>query len=409
MRMGNVLQHPFRIVCVGDPSIKAHRYRLSGVFRYAAEHADLAIVSLGFDYNHGFRKSLEAIRHRITENHPDALVTTKLVVFPDEQTPLVRPDVPTACTQLIDEPTTAALPIDVLGIIDDKAICRAAVDLALKRGATNFAYVDTAFPTEKSRSELRFTHYQNLLASNGHTLVRGPTAWSRDEFANLRRLADWLGTLPKPCTVFTYADNRAHIVIDACHLAHLRVPDQVSVIGIDNDTEICETVQPSITSILPDFELGGYLAAQALHQILLSGKRPEKAVVYRYGVKAVIERGSTQDLRGGGRLVSQAQQIISEEFADPSLSAAGLAKRLNASRQLIDLRFREILGRTVHAEIERLRIAKAQILLRDSARNIGEIIPACGYTNPDTFRNAFKSATGLTPRGWRQGLSPNVV
>ena len=190
---------------------------------------------------------------------------------------------------------------------------------SIRRGQTHFAYVDTTFPTERERSEWRFDIYRRLLGAEGRTLARYPSSRSRDEFANLRHLADWLTSLPKPCMVFAYADNRAPAVIDACHLAHLSIPDQVSVIGIDNDPEICEMVQPTLTSVYPDFERSGYLAAQALHRILRAGKRPRKPIVYHYGVKTIVERGSTQDLRGGGRLVSQAQQIIAESLADPPM------------------------------------------------------------------------------------------
>lgn len=394
-------ERPFRIVCAGDPSIKAHRYRLSGVFRYASEHPDLAIVCVNFAIRHLNGKVLSEIRTRIAANHPDALICSPEVAFDSGRLAAPLPDIPIACTQMADLPTSLAIPSDVLGILDDEALCRAAVDLALKRGEANFAYVDTMIPTERFRSDLRFEAFRKLLAAHGQQLTRCPIARSRDDFENLRRLSEWLAALPKHCTVFAYADNRAHTVIDACHLAHLKIPDQISVIGIDNDTEICEILQPTLTSVYPDFELGGYLAAQELHRILRSGRRRKKPIVFRYGVKAVVERGSTQDLRGGGRLVSLAQQIIADSFTDATLSASVIARRLHASRQLLDLRFREILGHTVHAEIERLRIVEAERLLRGSTRSIGEIILACGYTNPDTFRNAFKSRTGTTPRAFR--------
>ena len=394
---------PFRIVCVGDPSVKSSRYRLSGAIRYAAEQADLTVISVNIDASRMNSRATLDILRKITDNHPDALINLQTLFNALRENSQALPDIPTAVPVSLDISTKGHThPVDVLGILDDEALCRAAIELALKRGQTNFAYVDTTIPCEHERSEWRFDIYHRLLNEEGHALVRYPAIRSRDEFRNLRHLADWLTSLPKPCMVFAYADNRAHTVIDACHLAHLNVPGQVNVIGIDNDPEICEMVQPTLTSVYPDFELGGYLAAQALHRILREGKRPRKPIVYRYGVKALVERGSTQDLRGGGRLVSQAQQIIAESLADPKLSAPLLARRLNASRQLVDLRFREIIGRSAHAEIERLRIEKAKALLRRGDRTISEVFHACGYTNPDTFRNAFKASTGVTPSNWRK-------
>ena len=401
--MVNSTSQPFRIVSVGDPSAKASRYRLSGALRYAAAHADLTVISVNFDASRITSQSILDVMRKITDNHPDALIILQSLFKTLRENPQASPDIPTALPVSFDiAPKGPAHPVDVLGVLDDEALCRTAIEFALRRGQTNFAYVDTTFSNERDRSDLRFDHFRRLLGAEGHALVRYPAIRSRDEFKNLRHLADWLSSLPKPCMVFAYADNRAHAVIDACHLAHLNIPDQVSVIGIDNDPEICEMVQPTLTSVYPDFELGGYLAAQALHRILREGKRPRKPIVYHYGVKTIVERGSTQDLRGGGRLVSLAQQIIAASLADPMLSAPFLAKRLNASRQLVDLRFREIIGRSAHAEIERLRIEKAKSLLRRDDRTITEIIRACGYANPDTFRNAFKASTGVTPSDWRK-------
>lgn len=178
------------------------------------------------------------------------------------------------------------------------------------------------------------------------------------------------------------------------------VPEQISIVGIDNQVELCENANPSLTSIWPDFEQCGFLAAQTLHDILRNG-RPRRPLRLSYGLKDIVERNSTLDQRGGGRLVSQVLKILQSDYANARLNVPDVARRLNVSRQLLDLRFREILGHSVHAELERLRLDKARQLLKGTDFPIGEIAAKCGYNSPNAFRHAFSAVSDISPRLWR--------
>ena len=134
------------------------------------------------------------------------------------------------------------------------------------------------------------------------------------------------------------SDRDAHKTLDACHLAHLMVPNQVNIIGVDNNTELCENVLPTLSSVQPEFERSGYLAAEALYAFL-KGRKPRKRLVF--GVQTVVERNSTRDLRGGRLLVSRATDIIRSRFTDSAFRAEHLAAKLKVSRQLLDLRPRK--------------------------------------------------------------------
>ena len=206
--------------------------------------------------------------------------------------------------------------------------------------------------------------------------------------------AEWLSSLPNPCAVMAYADDIARIAIDACNYAHLAVPEQIQVIGVDNDIDICENTQPSITSIWPDFYEAGRRGIELLHKIIL-GARPQKATSRSYGVRTLIERASTVDLRGGGRVVSLANNYLRQNFRS-RLNISDLAKSLNVSRRLLDIRYREIMGRTIHEEWSRLRLEEAKRLL-SGGMPVDSVFSRCGFSTIVAFRKAFKSHFGVNP------------
>ena len=396
-----------RTICIAHlfhPEIKASRYVHSGILRYARNHCDLLIRSiLPGSYLLTATPDYSDVRQKLRDLNPDGVVSPASWLAPAPGEPSLPETLHSACVNEYADRTPSSNPRRITGYLDDQAIVHAAVDLALRRQHRHFAYVDSLIPVERRRSDMRARLYEQELSLSGYELhrLRQEASASFDE--NLQELGIWLKTLPKPCMVFAYADERARDVIDACHLVRLAIPDQINVIGIDNDAEICEMVEPTLTSIQPDFELGGYLLAQALHRRILSNRVPKRGMTLTYGVKSVIERGTTQDLRGGGRLVIRAQALIRNSLADSMLRAPRIAAALNVSRQLLDLRFREIVGRTVRDEIERLRIEKACELLRTNARlTIAEVMSACGYVNANSFRSAFKAWTQNAPAEFRR-------
>jgi LacI family transcriptional regulator len=216
---------------------------------------------------------------------------------------------------------------------------------------------------------------------------------------NISQLADWLANLPLPCGVMAYNDSRAQTVIDACHMAHLRIPDQIQVIGVDNEEEICENTFPTLTSILPDFEGSGYLAAQLLDRMLKKGM-PRKDIVYKYGVKSVVERASTQDLCGGGRLVTQACEFI-RLHAGEKINVETVSNALNVSRRTLELRFREIRGEGIAEVLRRKRLERVCQLLKETHRSISDISYNSGFASPTHLKALFKKVYGMTMGEWR--------
>ena len=366
----------YRIGTVCDRTIKAERERLSGILNYISLHPNLYLEIFTRDKQ---RQMLQAKLDGVIGHF-----TAKPQHGRNRRMPVVELELP-------------LLHPDVNIIIDNTAIAQCAFTHFRARGFDNYAYVGSNHPHEAPYSRERENAFRSAAANAGcgcqvYRSLRSKTGHRQP--SDIPALAKWLSGLPKPCAVMAYADSIALLIIDACHYAHLTIPEQIQVIGVDNDTDICENTQPSITSIWPDFYEAGRLAAEMLHKIILNG-RPAKSISLTYGVRALIERTSTVDLRGGGRLVSLANNYLRQNFRS-RLNISTLAKSLNVSRRLLEIRYREIMGRTVHEEWSRLRLEEAKRLLL-AHLPVESVFERCGFSTVAAFRKAFKSHCGINP------------
>lgn len=375
--MSSLVSYHIGTVC--NRQIPAERERLSGILNYVSHHPELHLEI--FTHNQ---------RPRILKAELDGIIgrflaKSQFKLF--QRMPVVQ----------LENPVFRS---DAAISIDNEAIADCAFSHFRKRGFTDYAYVCSDNPKESAHSCEREKAFRSAAENAGFTCqiyrFRRQTS-PRPQMSKLHPLSKWLSGLPKPCAVMTYSDDIALLTIDACHYAHLAVPEQIQIIGVDNDLAICENAQPEITSIWPDFYEAGRRAAEILHKIILNG-RPAKAITLKYGVRAIVERTSTVDLRGGGRLVSLANSYLRQNFRS-RLSISDLAKSLNVSRRLLEIRYREIMGRTVHEEWSRLRLEEAKRLL--SARlPVESVFERCGFSTVAAFRKAFKSHCEVNPSEW---------
>lgn len=383
MRMEQTRQ--FLIATVGDRRIKAERERLSGILRYVSEHADLHLeIFAQDDARRMLREKLDGAVGRFSPKVQTALLARLPVV------------------QVEDPPVGRAKFISV----DNAAVAECAFDYFRKRGLVNYAYVASNNPDEAIRSRERETAFRADAEAAGFecAVYRFPRdRATRRQASEIPALAKWLSGLPTPCAVMAYADDVALLVLDACHYAHISVPEQIQLVGVDNDIDICENTQPGITSVWPDFYEAGRRAAEILHHILLKSSR-SPARHESYGIRQIVERASTIDLRGGSRIVSLANNYLRQNFRS-RLSVVDLAKQLNVSRRLLDLRYREITGSTIHREWDRLRLEEARRLLADGYP-VKTVFERCGFGTVVAFRKAFKSRYGVTPC-WQENVMPS--
>lgn len=217
------------------------------------------------------------------------------------------------------------------------------------------------------------------------------------------RLREWLLALQKPCAILAAYDIRARNVIDACVQADISVPDEVVVLGVDNDDVFCETSSPTLSSIAMTTEEAGFHAAEVLDEAM-SGRRrvgdggePERIP---YVAKAVVERRSTAQDATSDALVRRCRALIEANVAR-HFGVADLARSLFVSRRTLELRFRAATGRTVAEEIVEQRVRRAKALLVQRSMNQAQIAAACGFTDASHMNVVFQRLCGATPGAFR--------
>jgi LacI family transcriptional regulator len=211
-------------------------------------------------------------------------------------------------------------------------------------------------------------------------------------------LPRWVRLLPKPVAILACNDIRGQQLINACRESEIRMPEEVAVLGVDNDEIICRLCRPTLSTIEPDVEKIGYLAAE-----LIAAQLEGRAVKASYHVppRRVFERRSTDTVAAGHPAVAQAARLIRDQSrADDSVEQ--ICEQIGTSRSTLDKLFLIHLGRSVAGEMTRIRIQRSQSLLINTDLSLTEIAQQCGLSSATYFCRFFKRVTGQTPNSYRE-------
>ena len=280
---------------------------------------------------------------------------------------------------------------------DDAQIASLATGHLLERGFKHFAFCgDARFQWSIWREQ----YFAQRLREAGHD-CRTHSGWSGagDPAAERRALVAWLRALPKPVGVLACYDIRGQQVLDACRQAGLAVPDEVAVLGVDNDELLCELAAPPLSSVIPNTHRTGYEAAALLDR-MMSGEEvaAEPHLIPPLGIAA---RQSTDVLAIDDRDVVRAMQFI-RAHACEGIDVSDVLAAVNVSRRVLEQRFRKLLRRSPHEEILHLRLARVQQLLSETDLPLYLIAESTGFEHVEYLSVAFKRELGLTPREFRE-------
>jgi len=213
-------------------------------------------------------------------------------------------------------------------------------------------------------------------------------------------LADWLKSLPKPIGLMACNDDRGHYVLEACKIAGLRVPDEVAVIGFDNDELICDLTAPPLSSIVLNHEKAGYRAAQLLDK-MMAGEEVDSKSIISLEASRVVARQSTDVLAIEDREVIEALRFVRRHSNEP-IQVSDIADIVMLSRRVLERRFRKVLNRSVHDEISRVRVERAIRMLVDTDLTVSEIALQLGYPSDKHIDRQFRKEKGMTPMQYRR-------
>jgi LacI family transcriptional regulator len=215
----------------------------------------------------------------------------------------------------------------------------------------------------------------------------------------LTNIGAWLNELHNPVGVLAANDMRARQVLDACRLAGLAVPEQVAVVGVDDDQLLCDTAVPPLSSVAIPFEQIGYEAAKILDQ-LMHGKRPPPDPL-RIGPTGVVTRQSTDILAIEDRDLADALRYM-REHATQGATVEDVLDEVPISRRSLERRTRQTIGRTPQGELTRLRVAHAKRLLSQTDLTMPHVAEQAGFSSAERLSVVFKRETSLTPSSYRR-------
>lgn len=295
--------------------------------------------------------------------------------------------------------------------VDDFAIGRTAAEHLLECRLSNFAIYSWPRETHTVANN-RIKGFEDALLESGHssTVCPVPFDWSRqlDSRSGLHwpQLVAWLKTQPKPLGIFALDDMIAHDLAGACLEAGIDVPDQVAIIGVNNDDLLCESSWPPLSSVQCDFQRVGYLAAELMDR-LLSGKAilPEEQMI-RLKPVGVVRRLSSDILAVDDPNLAAAMRYIREHCCDPC-SVDDILREIPVGRRRLERLFLEQIGRSPYAEITRARMKRAEELLSKSDMNILDVARLCGFADTPNFNRQFKQLLNETPASYRRSRKAN--
>ena len=283
--------------------------------------------------------------------------------------------------------------------VDNEAVGSLVFEHLHERGFREFAVY--ALQTEQFFVD-RLNSFTHAVEASGSSLAvlqqpgesERPSQWERQQ----KRLMQWLTDLPKPVGVMACTDQLGCWLLDACSRAGISVPEEVAVVGVEDDETLTELSTPPLSSVRLDAERTGYEAAKLLSR-LMSGRKPRKTPLLLPPV-GVTTRESSDVVAIDDPELATAIQYIRQHACD-GIRVNDVLRQVPMSRTALERGCRRLLGRSPNMEINRVRIEQAKSCLRDTDMSLDEIARRCGFTTAQYMSQVFKKSTGVTPGTYR--------
>ena len=230
-------------------------------------------------------------------------------------------------------------------------------------------------------------------------LSEKPSQWESQQ----DRLREWISGLPKRTGIMACTDSLGCWLLDACGRSGVRVPEDIAVVGVENDQTIATMSTPPLSSVQLPGQQVGYAAAQLLDRMMRGeSPPPQPQLIQPLGIK---NRLSSDTIAIEDPLVSQAIGLIRDQ-ACTGLNVADVLAVVPISRSSLERNFRRLLGRSPNEEINRVRIENVERLLRETDLNLEQIAQRTGFSTSQYMLHAFRKATGMTPGVYRRKQNP---
>jgi len=376
-------------VVIVDPDIRINQQVALGLAKGLQKHDDWDIQVLS---RHA---PLTELKRRVHAIAPDAVAVrapyTRLVEHIDG---LSIPFVVVADEGPVTRDTSVVVP-------DDEVLGEMATEYLLSQGFEHFAIVDS----ERGGSAPRLEVFFSAIQGKGKTLNRFElllgevTDHPFGGYGNPDELAEWLHQLPKPCAIFAHSDQPGAYVIRTCKRNGIRVPGDISVLGVDDDPLFCHAVKPNLASIHLPYRRIGIEAAR-----MILDWRPGRRLC-KVPPTTVAERASCRPPARGDLLVDMAVEHLRTHVSE-GVRVRDLQKLTGLTPHQLIYRFNIVTGRTPMEMILRRRIAVAKQLLAETTQPVADVARQSGFNSPTQFYVTFRNRVGVSPSDYRSRLAP---
>lgn len=278
---------------------------------------------------------------------------------------------------------------------DSQAIARAAAGELFQLGYSHYAFVPHVSDSLISWSAERSEAFRRCVCEAGclfHAFDGSPGLEQKQFFK-------WLRQLPSPCGIFAANDFAAQLVRTTCKKLDLRIPEDIAVIGVDNNVDICENDEPTLSSIQQNLEDCYYQAAELLDEMI---DNPKIHHANRsFGILRIARRASTRPLTTVDARIKRALEFI-RLHATERITPPDVVATMGCHRSYADQRFRECTGRSIIEEISLRRIELVKDELKNPEARLDDLPASCGFASAVDMRRVFKKLTGMSPREWRK-------
>lgn len=366
-----------RVALLVETSLGSGREILRGIARYARQ-------SGGWELFHAAGGLAEVNPDWLCDWEGDAVIariqSSELVV------PLERLGIPV---------------VDVLGVcenrfplvhVDDVAISRMVARYFLDRDFRHLAFYGIDGENWSHRREAAFRNCCS--GAESYSLLESPRRSRTSAADRFTRLRTWLRELPKPVAVMVCSDQRGLELLEACLSEGISVPEEVSVVGVDNDLSLCELGAPPLSSVRGGHFQVGYEAARLIDH-LLSGAPADFAPLL-VPPSEIIERDSSRTFAIDDPVVAKGVRFIRENLAAP-ITNDSIARASGISRTLFQKRFRNAMNQSIREYILARRIDRALVLVESTDMPLAEIAERSGFRHQEYLGQVVKKATGSTP------------
>jgi LacI family transcriptional regulator len=292
------------------------------------------------------------------------------------------------------------LEIPTVGL-DNRPVARLAFEHLRDRGFRHFGFCGLP-PGEHVHMDQRRQFFAELVTKSGahcHVFQARPAGKRSSLGDDQSQLRTWLIDLPKPIGIMSCNDDRGQQLLNACRDIELAVPEQVAVVGVDNDRELCNLATPALSSVDVNSERIGYAAAEWLGRLMSGRKFPGSEVAFP--PSHVVMRRSTDTVAVEDPALARALRFIRGRANGP-ICVDDVVEAALTSRRYLERQMRKQLGRSPNQEILHVRTQRARQLLFETNLSLSEIARQSGFSDAKYFGDAFRRLSGVSPGEFRR-------